>query len=147
MATGWLKGTVKAVPSGDSLLIMGSVRGGPPPEKTITLAALIAPKLVSVGFGFFILFWVFFFAFILDVLWWHSTESSPAASYNWCKKISGSKMWRSSTWVLLFLSGCRQLKKIISATLSSSLNVVGHKQKSLKSFSLQGELMGLLWNV
>jgi hypothetical protein len=49
MATGWLKGTVKAVPSGDSLLIMGSVRGGPPPEKTITLAALIAPKLVSVG--------------------------------------------------------------------------------------------------
>jgi staphylococcal nuclease domain-containing protein 1 len=45
MATGWLKGTVKAVPSGDSLLIMGSVRGGPPPEKTITLAALIAPKL------------------------------------------------------------------------------------------------------
>jgi staphylococcal nuclease domain-containing protein 1 len=40
-----LKGTVKAVPSGDSLLIMGSVRGGPPPEKTITLAALIAPKL------------------------------------------------------------------------------------------------------
>jgi hypothetical protein len=39
------------------------------------------------------------------------------------------------------------LKKIISATLSSSLNVVGHKQKSLKSFSLQGELMGLLWNV
>ncbi len=68
MATGWLKGTVKAVPSGDSLLIMGSVRGGPPPEKTITLAALIAPKLVSVGFGFLILFWVFFLAFILDVL-------------------------------------------------------------------------------
>ena len=47
MATGWLKGTVKAVPSGDSLLIMGSVKGGPPPEKTITLAALIAPRLVS----------------------------------------------------------------------------------------------------
>ena len=46
MATGWLKGTVKAVPSGDSLLIMGSVKGGPPPEKTITLAGLIAPKLV-----------------------------------------------------------------------------------------------------
>lgn len=49
MATGWLKGTVKAVPSGDSLLIMGSVKGGPPPEKTITLAGLIAPKLVSVS--------------------------------------------------------------------------------------------------
>ncbi|KAG0567867.1 hypothetical protein KC19_7G168000 [Ceratodon purpureus] len=45
MATGWLKGTVKAVPSGDSLLVMGSVKGGPPPEKTITLAGLIAPKL------------------------------------------------------------------------------------------------------
>ncbi len=63
MATGWLKGTVKAVPSGDSLLIMGSVRGGPPPEKTITLAALIAPKLVSVGFAFFILLWVLFYGF------------------------------------------------------------------------------------
>lgn len=48
MATGWLKGTVKAVPSGDSLLIMGSVKGGPPPEKTVTLAGLIAPKLVGV---------------------------------------------------------------------------------------------------
>ena len=48
MATGWLKGTVKAVPSGDSLLIMGSVKGGPPPEKTVTLAGLIAPKLVSI---------------------------------------------------------------------------------------------------
>ena len=47
MATGWLKGTVKAVPSGDSLLIMGSVKGGPPPEKTVTLAGLIAPKLVT----------------------------------------------------------------------------------------------------
>ncbi|BBN01059.1 staphylococcal nuclease domain-containing protein 1 [Marchantia polymorpha subsp. ruderalis] len=45
MATTWLKGTVKAVPSGDSLLIMGNVKGGPPPEKTITLASLIAPKL------------------------------------------------------------------------------------------------------
>jgi hypothetical protein len=30
----------------DSLLIMGSVKGGPPPEKTVTLAGLIAPKLV-----------------------------------------------------------------------------------------------------
>ncbi|CAM6104246.1 unnamed protein product [Calypogeia fissa] len=46
MATTWLKGTVKAVPSGDSLLIMGSLnKNGPPPEKTITLAAIMAPKL------------------------------------------------------------------------------------------------------
>lgn len=44
-------------------------------------------------------------------------------------------------------SGADRWKKSISATLSSSLNVVGHKQKSPKSFSLQGELMGLLWNV
>ncbi|KAL2643329.1 hypothetical protein R1flu_010916 [Riccia fluitans] len=45
MATTWLKGTVKAVPSGDSLLIMGNTKSGPPPEKTITLASIIAPKL------------------------------------------------------------------------------------------------------
>ena len=51
MATGWLKGTVKAVSSGDSLLVMGSVKGGPPPEKTITLAGLIAPKLVRAHLG------------------------------------------------------------------------------------------------
>ncbi|KAJ7569603.1 hypothetical protein O6H91_01G085700 [Diphasiastrum complanatum] len=45
MATGWLRGTVKAVPSGDSLLIMGNAKTGIPPEKTITLSSLIAPKL------------------------------------------------------------------------------------------------------
>eukprot|EP00850_Spirogloea_muscicola_P016978 SM000141S00922 [mRNA] locus=s141:240772:249829:- [translate_table: standard] len=45
MATGWLRGTVKAVPSGDSLVIMGAVKSGPPPEKIITLSSLMAPKL------------------------------------------------------------------------------------------------------
>eukprot|EP00249_Psilotum_nudum_P022287 c28457_g1_i1 orf=385-3351(+) len=49
MATGWLRGIVKAVPSGDSLLIMGNVKSGPPPEKTITLSSLIAPKLARRG--------------------------------------------------------------------------------------------------
>eukprot|EP00899_Mesostigma_viride_P011044 jgi/Mesvir1/19941/Mv13205-RA.1 len=41
----WMQGIVKAVPSGDALLIMGIVKGGPPPEKTITLSSLIAPRL------------------------------------------------------------------------------------------------------
>jgi hypothetical protein len=49
MAGQWLRGTVKAVPSGDSLLIMGNQKVGPPPEKTITLASIIAPKLVRVS--------------------------------------------------------------------------------------------------
>lgn len=46
-ATGWLRGRVKAVPSGDSLVIMGSTKAEIPPEKTITLSSLIAPRLVS----------------------------------------------------------------------------------------------------
>ncbi|KAI5084373.1 hypothetical protein GOP47_0000542 [Adiantum capillus-veneris] len=49
MVNQWLKGTVKAVPSGDSLLIMGNVASGPPPEKTITLSSLIAPRLARRG--------------------------------------------------------------------------------------------------
>ena len=46
MATGWLRGTVKEVVSGDTLVIMGPPRGGPPPEKRLTLASLIAPRMV-----------------------------------------------------------------------------------------------------
>ncbi|KAL3655116.1 Translin-1 [Castilleja foliolosa] len=46
-ATGWLRGTVKAVPSGDSLVIMGNSKAEIPPEKTITLSSLMAPKLAS----------------------------------------------------------------------------------------------------
>ncbi|KAE8661954.1 TUDOR-SN protein 1 isoform 2 [Hibiscus syriacus] len=49
--TGWYKGRVKAVPSGDSLVVtaMASNRPGPPPEKIITLASLIAPRLARRG--------------------------------------------------------------------------------------------------
>ncbi|RZR96475.1 hypothetical protein BHM03_00025506, partial [Ensete ventricosum] len=43
----WLRGKVKAVPSGDSLVIMGSTKAEIPPEKTITLSSLIAPRLVD----------------------------------------------------------------------------------------------------
>ncbi|CAL5435878.1 unnamed protein product [Camellia sinensis] len=47
--TGWLRGKVKAVPSGDSLVIMGSTKAEIPPEKTITLSSLIAPRLARRG--------------------------------------------------------------------------------------------------
>lgn len=46
MATGWLRGVIKEVPSGDTLVIAGTSKQGPPPEKRITLSSLIAPKLV-----------------------------------------------------------------------------------------------------
>ncbi|XP_072991118.1 ribonuclease TUDOR 1-like [Typha latifolia] len=48
-ATGWLRGRVKAVPSGDCLVIMGSTKAEIPPEKTITLSSLIAPRLARRG--------------------------------------------------------------------------------------------------
>uniref|UniRef100_M4DSW9 Uncharacterized protein n=1 Tax=Brassica campestris TaxID=3711 RepID=M4DSW9_BRACM len=43
----WFKGRVKAVTSGDCLVITALThnRAGPPPEKTITLSSLLAPKL------------------------------------------------------------------------------------------------------
>ena len=44
--SGWLKGTVKSVTSGDTLIIMGVARGAAPPEKQITLSSLKAPRLV-----------------------------------------------------------------------------------------------------
>lgn len=44
--SGWLKGVVKSVLSGDTLVVMGMPRGGPPPEKQITLASIEAPRLV-----------------------------------------------------------------------------------------------------
>ncbi len=48
MATGWLRGTVKEVVSGDTLVIAGTTKPGVvAPEKRITLSSLIAPKLVS----------------------------------------------------------------------------------------------------
>ncbi|KAJ1410426.1 SNase-like, OB-fold superfamily [Sesbania bispinosa] len=46
-ATGWYRGRVKAVPSGDYLVIVAvaSSKPGPMPEKTITLSSLMAPRL------------------------------------------------------------------------------------------------------
>ncbi|KAJ4847923.1 Translin-1 [Turnera subulata] len=51
MTTGWFKGKVKAVPSGDCLVIMAvtNKQPGPPPEKTITLSSLVAPRLARRG--------------------------------------------------------------------------------------------------
>ena len=46
--TGWLRGTIKEVPSGDTVTIVGPTKGGPPPEKRITLSSLLAPRLVGV---------------------------------------------------------------------------------------------------
>ncbi|KAK7282156.1 hypothetical protein RIF29_10740 [Crotalaria pallida] len=50
-ATGWYRGRVKAVPSGDCLVIvaLASSKPGPLPEKTITLSSLIAPRLARRG--------------------------------------------------------------------------------------------------
>jgi hypothetical protein len=45
--SGWKRGKVKAVPSGDTLLIMDSVPGDAvPPEKSLILSCIIAPRLV-----------------------------------------------------------------------------------------------------
>lgn len=44
--SGWLRGTVKEVLSGDTLVLAGTVRSGIPPEKKLTLASLMAPRLV-----------------------------------------------------------------------------------------------------
>ncbi|KAL9241835.1 hypothetical protein vseg_015899 [Gypsophila vaccaria] len=42
----WLRGKVKAVPSGDTLVIMGMTKADSiPPEKMVTLASIIAPRL------------------------------------------------------------------------------------------------------
>ena len=50
-AKAWYRGRVKAVPSGDCLVIvaMTSAKPGPLPEKTITLSSLIAPRLARRG--------------------------------------------------------------------------------------------------
>ncbi|XP_057422094.1 ribonuclease TUDOR 1-like [Lotus japonicus] len=50
-ATGWYRGRVKAVPSGDCLVIVAvaSSKPGPLPEKSITLSSLIAPRLARRG--------------------------------------------------------------------------------------------------
>jgi hypothetical protein len=43
---GWLRGVVKEVPSGDTIVVSGASKGGIPPEKRITLSGVIAPRLV-----------------------------------------------------------------------------------------------------
>ncbi|XP_010547787.1 PREDICTED: staphylococcal nuclease domain-containing protein 1-like [Tarenaya hassleriana] len=47
----WLRGRVKAVTSGDCLVItaLSHSKPGPPPEKTITLSSLMSPKLARRG--------------------------------------------------------------------------------------------------
>lgn len=72
-ATGWYRGRVKAVPSGDCLVItaMASSKPGPPPEKTITLSSLIAPRLVSQSAmfrSFTIFIYKLFYTFIFNHL-------------------------------------------------------------------------------
>lgn len=47
---GWLRGIVKEVPSGDTVVIMAASKSGIPPEKRLTLSSLIAPKMVSALF-------------------------------------------------------------------------------------------------
>jgi hypothetical protein len=42
----WLRGVIKEVPSGDTLVIIGAIKSGIPPEKRIILSSLVAPKLV-----------------------------------------------------------------------------------------------------
>jgi hypothetical protein len=49
MATGWLRGKVKEVVSGDTLVLTANVKSdAPQAEKRLTLSSLIAPKLVTV---------------------------------------------------------------------------------------------------
>jgi hypothetical protein len=47
---GWLKGIVKEVPSGDTVVVVAANAGASlavPPEKRLTLSSLVAPRLVS----------------------------------------------------------------------------------------------------
>nr|GEY64147.1 ribonuclease TUDOR 1-like [Tanacetum cinerariifolium] len=45
----WLRGKVKAVLSGDTVLVMAFSNSGIPPEKTLSLAHLSAPRLAYIG--------------------------------------------------------------------------------------------------
>eukprot|EP01026_Neomeris_dumetosa_P038945 TRINITY_DN3183_c0_g1_i8.p1 TRINITY_DN3183_c0_g1~~TRINITY_DN3183_c0_g1_i8.p1 ORF type:complete len:856 (+),score=173.66 TRINITY_DN3183_c0_g1_i8:56-2623(+) len=45
----WMHGVVKAVQSGDTLVIMGTAKTAIPPTKAITLSSLLAPKLGRYG--------------------------------------------------------------------------------------------------
>jgi hypothetical protein len=49
-ATGWLRGKVKEVVSGDTVVVVAATQGpAVPPEKRLTLSSLVAPRLVSAG--------------------------------------------------------------------------------------------------
>lgn len=44
---GWLRGIVKEVVSGDTVVVVAATQGpAVPPEKRLTLSSLIAPRLV-----------------------------------------------------------------------------------------------------
>jgi staphylococcal nuclease domain-containing protein 1 len=45
---GWLRGIVKEVPSGDTVVVMAATKAGIAPEKRLILSSLTAPKLVSI---------------------------------------------------------------------------------------------------
>jgi hypothetical protein len=44
---GWMRGIVKEVVSGDTVVVMAAVKTGIPPEKRLTLSSLQAPRMVS----------------------------------------------------------------------------------------------------
>ena len=45
--SGWMRGIVKEVPSGDTVVVMAATKSGIPPEKRLTLSSLQAPRTVS----------------------------------------------------------------------------------------------------
>lgn len=46
MATGWMRGVVKEVPSGDTVVVSAGAGKPGAAEKRITLSSVVAPKLV-----------------------------------------------------------------------------------------------------
>lgn len=48
--SGWLRGLVKEVVSGDTVVVVAATQGpAVPPEKRLTLSSLVAPRLVRLG--------------------------------------------------------------------------------------------------
>lgn len=47
MSGTWYSGTVKEVVDGATIVVMGNVASGPPPEKRIILSSLVAPRMVT----------------------------------------------------------------------------------------------------
>lgn len=44
---GWMRGIIKEVLSGDTVVVMAAAKTGIPPEKRLTLSSLQAPRMVS----------------------------------------------------------------------------------------------------